>query len=214
MRVDCCIDIFDATNPRNFMSNEYTIGTVVLGFGPQTMDWLGKASKACGGKDAVMDPNVARMAGANMAVGSPAALDLMREHLKPSAKAKFMADWSKDVGFNGRTLDERALEWLAWGDRGASSNAMAAHLFGERFFLNGGNPKAHPYDADDFSRCIGLIEAVPFLEPLVPRMAAVSPTWALIAEQWTRLTGLWVLGTKESRSEISKVLRGITRPGS
>ena len=41
-------------------------GTVVLGFGSQEMDWLGKAAKVCG-KGAVIDPDVARMAGANYA---------------------------------------------------------------------------------------------------------------------------------------------------
>lgn len=43
-----------------------TAGTVVLGFGPQSMDWIGKVAKVCG-PDAVMDQDVARMAGATLA---------------------------------------------------------------------------------------------------------------------------------------------------
>ena len=39
-----------------------THGTVVLGFGPQPLNWFHNAMKSCG-SDAVIDPDVARMAG-------------------------------------------------------------------------------------------------------------------------------------------------------
>lgn len=82
-------------------------GVVVLGFGPQPIDFFSKAMKVCG-KDAVVNPDVARMAGANIAAGSPAALAALRERLEPGARAATEHECA------GATLSLAATDWLAF----------------------------------------------------------------------------------------------------
>ena len=61
-------------------------GVVVFSFGPAPIDFLSSASALCG-KDAILDTDVARMAGASLAMGSPAALAAMKAKLEDGALA-------------------------------------------------------------------------------------------------------------------------------
>lgn len=155
------------------MNNE-NIGTVVLGFGPQQLDWLSKACKICG-KDAVMDPDVARMAGANLAAGDPEALAVLRKQLEAGAL--------KSAQQTNPGLSEAATRWLASGERGVSSNTMFKHLTGVDALS--GDKGSHPWDTDDFRRCRLLLEQVPELEPELHRMARVSKEWSDLVYLWT-----------------------------
>ena len=155
-----------------------TIGTVVLGFGPQPMDWFSKAMKSTG-RDAVMDQDVARMAGATLAAGTPAALDLLRARLKAGA---LQAQQSTIPG-----LTQAAYQWLATGARGMSSEAMFQHLTGVHCTRDGMWPRgstAHPYDPADLRRCRLLLEQVPDLQILLPKMATLSEPWARLIRDW------------------------------
>lgn len=154
------------------MNNE-NIGTVVLGFGPQPMDWLSKACKICG-KDAVMDPDVARMAGANLAAGSPEALAALRKHLEAGALE------SAKESHPG--LSEAATRWLASGERGISSNTMFKHLTGVDALS--GDRGSHPWDTDDFRRCRLLLEQVPELVQKMHLMRNVSKQWEDLLYLW------------------------------
>lgn len=156
-----------------------TKGTVVLGFGPQEMDWIGKVAKLCG-RSAVMDPTVARMAGANLAGGTPAALAALRERLEAGA---LQAQQQATPG-----LSEAATRWLANGERGMSSEAMFTRLTGiDATDGTEADRVAHPYDPADLRRCRLLLEQVPELQPLLPRMADVSPAWANLAAGWDEI---------------------------
>ena len=148
-------------------------GTVVLGYGPQPIDWLNKASKLCG-KGAVMDADVARMAGATLAAGQPEALAEIRQRLEAGSQQAARADHPG--------MSEAATRWLASGKRGISSNTIFTHLTGIDA-LDGWH-RDHPYDPADFRRCRLLLEQVPELVPLFPKMAEVSPQWAALVEQW------------------------------
>lgn len=44
--------------------------------------------------------------------------------------------------------------------------------------------KAHPHDPSDLNRCLLLLDEIPALRPLMPKMAGVS-------EQWSKLIGRW-----------------------
>jgi hypothetical protein len=80
-------------------------------------------------------------------------------------------------------LQRKVVEWLAHGDRGMSSETMAFWLaWGEK-----GNSRSHPYDPDDLDRCLRLLEQVPELRPLLPRMASVSDKWARLVANWERI---------------------------
>ena len=50
---------------------------------------------------------------------------------------------------------------------------------------------AHPYDPDDFGRCLGLLEAVPELREHVPKMAEYGKVWAAYVEHWDALETLF-----------------------
>lgn len=148
-------------------------GIVVLAFGPQPMDIFAKASKVCG-NDAVLDQDVARMAGAMMAVGSPAVLDALRQSLDAGA---FQSERAAHP-----TLSMEATKWLASGARGISSNTIFTVLTGVDAMRDWGMD--HPHDPADFNRCRMLLEQVPELVPLLPRMKDVSPVWAALVERW------------------------------
>lgn len=155
-----------------------TIGTVVLGFGPQPMDWFGKVSKVCG-RGAVLDQDIARMAGATLAGGTPAALDLLRKRLKAGAlQAECAANpWAS----------EAAMQWLATGERGMSSEAMFHHLTGiqcRKVSDWRDDRAAHPYGPTDLRRCRLLLEQVPELQMLLQNMATLSKPWARLIRDW------------------------------
>lgn len=151
-------------------------GTVVLGYGPQPMDWLTKASKACG-KGAVMAPDVARMAGANLAAGQPEALAALRKMLEAGAL--------ESVKTEHPSLSPAAIEWLAHGQRGTSSNTLFSHLTGVD--AQGDWGASHPYDPADLNRCLVLLNAVPELRLSLPRMGEVSPAWAALIARWDEI---------------------------
>lgn len=145
----------------------------MLGYGPQAIDWITKASKLCG-KDAVMDSNVARMAGATMAAGSPQALAALRKQLEAGA-----LEAAKEAS---PSLSEAATKWLASGERGVSSDTLFTHLTGIDALR--GWRKDHPYDPADLRRCRLLLEQVPELVSEFPRMAKVSKAWAALVREW------------------------------
>lgn len=155
------------------MSTEEITGVVVLAYGPQPMEFLSKAAKVCG-KSAVLDQDVARMAGAMMAVGEPEALDALRQRLNPGA---FQAERDAHP-----TLSIEATKWLASGERGISSNTLFTVLTGVDALRNWGMD--HPHDPADFRRCRLLLEQVPELRPLLPKMSQVSAVWAALVARW------------------------------
>lgn len=153
-----------------------TEGVVILGFGPQPLDFFKHATKACG-KDAVVAPDVARMAGANLAAGNPKALDLLRKRLEAGAL--------QDQQSTTPGLSAAATRWLACGRRGTSSNTIFTKLTGLDA-LKGSYPD-HPHDPDDLDRCLQLLEDVPELRAKLPQMAQQSPVWAALVENWDEI---------------------------
>lgn len=148
-------------------------GVVVLGYGPQAMDWLSKAAKLCG-KTAIVDPDVARMAGANMAAGDPAALQALRKLLEAGA---LEAEQAANPG-----MTPAAVKWLAHGERGVSSNAIFTYLTGVDASRDSG--LGHPHDPADFRRCRLLLEQVPELQQRLPGMSGASTAWANLVAKW------------------------------
>ncbi|WP_199028818.1 hypothetical protein [Ralstonia sp. ASV6] len=141
-------------------------------------------------KKAVLDHDLARMLGASFVVGEPEALARLREdpHVLASARARFN-------GEDYSNLSPAAREWLATGDRGASSDAMFA-----RFTGIGTRTTACPVDPSDFRRCRLLIERVPEFASLLPAMRDVSGEWAVLVDRWEELCALMDSETPEWRA--------------
>ena len=88
-------------------------------------------------------------------------------------------------------LSPEAVEWLANGQRGISSNAIFTHLTGVdamgRWTFPGSN---HPSDPDDLHRCRLLLERCPELRAELPRMATRSKVWARLVAEWDALCAM------------------------
>lgn len=158
------------------MAHPDTLGVVILGFGPQPIDFFKNATKSCG-KDAVVAPDVARMAGANLAAGAPAALDALR--------ARLVAGALKDQQASTPGLSPAATRWLACGRRGTSSNTMFQTLTGVDALQD--NYPSHPHDPDDLDRCLQLLADVPELRERLSQMSSVSPEWAALIANWRQI---------------------------
>lgn len=69
-------------------------------------------------------------------------------------------------------------KWLASDDTGLSSKFMAAVLGGI------GGEYAHPWDADDFGRCVRLLDAVPEFRERIAMMRAHGKKWSNLLDSW------------------------------
>lgn len=175
--IEAAIEVHATTFPTTThqpMSNTTTPqGIVILAFGPQPLDFFTKAQKIIG-KDAVLNPDVARMAGASFAVGPQNAMDALRQRLEAGA---LEAETKANPG-----LSEAATRWLACGERGVSSNSIFKHLTAIDALQ--GRRMDVPKDPADLRRCRLLLEQVPELAPRFPRMAEVSEAWANLVRSW------------------------------
>ncbi len=121
-------------------------------------------------KRSVLCPTLARLAGVNIAFGPADAIDALTTQLRER--------------FLRANPDATPMErWLAIGERGASSDAIAGHLGGARI----GYHDSYPRDPDDLSRCIGLLDDVPGLREGMHRMSGVSPQWSALVAVWPQL---------------------------
>lgn len=149
-------------------------GTIVLHYGPMGISTMGDIQKLMP-KGAVIDTNLARMAGASFAFGAPATLDALR--------AKLVADALATVQATHPTLAADAQRWLAVGEQGTSSLTLFSHLAG----LPLPKDRAEPRDLDDFRRCRVMLEEVPSLRSALARAADLSPAWGRLAHNWDAL---------------------------
>ena len=154
---------------------------IVLGFGPQSLDFFDNAEKICG-HGAVLDADVARMSGANFAVGSPKALEQLHELLKPAAIRQ------ETKASRSGNLSDNAVMWLATGRRGLSSETLFTFLTG--YDCTGDHGHNYPHDPSDLGRCRRLLEQCPELVSCLPRVAAAGPEWAALAQRWDELCAL------------------------
>lgn len=84
-------------------------------------------------------------------------------------------------------------QWLLQGERGISSETMAevfagfptGTLTGHHWLTN------HPHDPSDFRRCLQLLEQCPEFEPNLDQLKALSPVWARMIENWSKMRDLY-----------------------
>ena len=99
--------------------------------------------------------------------------------------------------------------WLAWlqcDATGLSSKCLLA----ETMNVHVGPPghlgvKNYPHDADDFGRCIGLLDAEPEIRGKLGVMADCGPQWAAIVQRWDELERLYRAGNRKRVNEILRV---------
>ncbi len=79
------------------------------------------------------------------------------------------------------------LDWISHGETGLSSDAIVHHLTTVYVFKNARDGNDHPSDPADLRRCRLLLERVPELQGVFPRMAKVSKQWKVLVKHWSRL---------------------------
>lgn len=78
-------------------------------------------------------------------------------------------------------MKDKILMWLATGNIGASSKAMA---FTAADLPNNGNS---PHDPDDLNRCLLLLDAVPEIRNHMDKIAAINTRWAALVDRWNEV---------------------------
>ena len=85
--------------------------------------------------------------------------------------------------------------WACSDEVGMSSVFMARRLSAHAGLRFPGHrikdEPAHPYDPDDFGRCLGLLEAVPELRLHIAKMAEYGKVWAAYVEHWAEMEALY-----------------------
>lgn len=122
---------------------------------------------------------------------------------------------SLDKGLDGAILPlELFAGWLANGDVGLSSLAIAQRFTGVRMTANGTRKNGCadvPHDASDFQRCLRMFDMVPVARQYVHLMRDVSPAWERISDRWEKLEDLYreeaPTGQAPKTSEMLKTLR-------
>lgn len=100
------------------------------------------------------------------------------------------------------------IHWLAFGERGLSSEAIVSQLTGQAVGRIGRWGPDHPCDPDDFRRCEILLRAYPLARMVFPAlMPSRSEVWARLVERWDQLVDL-------IESEAPGVFTGHPTPGS
>ncbi|MDA8376104.1 MAG: hypothetical protein M0Z50_03320 [Planctomycetia bacterium] len=134
-------------------------------------------------KGTVLAPNLARMAGANFAWGKPADIQREKDRYRESAINRVRNDPKT------AELDEAAIQWLAVGEQGRSSQAIFWRINAHLQFPDAKAPMesaAYPLDPSDLGRCRKLLEQVPSVnEKFAQVMGTMAgPVWAGLVENW------------------------------
>lgn len=82
-------------------------------------------------------------------------------------------------------IDKRLAEWLANGDTGASSEAIALWLGAKVKRRTWGAET--PSDPSDLGRCLRLLEAFPEWKPRMSEMAEAGGNWPTFVEHWDEM---------------------------
>ncbi len=177
----------------------------VLVFGALPVSDLSALTKTVG-RGAVLDTNLARLAGASLAFGSRPNVEALKASLAPSVAAGVKARYAD--------LDPAAAEWLATGEHGTSSATLFYRLTGVRpnILHDDDDAVSHPRDPDDLRRCRLLLEQVPSLQAHLGEMRVVSPIWATLVDAWGDLCATmdmecpqWRGGRGAARETYSKM---------
>lgn len=90
-----------------------------------------------------------------------------------------------------------AMQWLANGKRGISSDTIFTHLTG---VVATDGYESHPHDPADLGRCRRLLDQVPELREAFPRMRAVSAVWSRLVDEWDVLCEMMDLEAPQWRN--------------
>ena len=103
-----------------------------------------------------------------------------------------------------QTIEQRLGYWLANGDIGASSLAIAAVMLGAEIQTRRGS--CHPHDSADFRRCVILLGYIPEWRDRLPEMRKVNPCWGVLVQHWAKLEAM-LNDHKTGSFRVSRAIR-------
>lgn len=110
------------------------------------------------------------------------------------------------------TDHERFARWLALGDSGLSSKAIAFKMCG----IDAGDSwdrKFHPSDPSDFGRCFRLLKLYPEWRNRLGEMATVSKCWRALVKRWDEIEALYLEELPGKRApKTYELMKSITDP--
>lgn len=103
-------------------------------------------------------------------------------------------------------LVQKAAQWLATGEVGASSRFMCATIAG--LGQDRSDRAPHPLDTADLGRCLGFLQAVPEARSGLGKMKSASPQWKALVERWEELESAMIEGDdrKKAAALIDEIL--------
>ena len=155
-----------------------TVGRCTLVFGPVPMRDMARLMKQAP-KKAVMDIGIAGRIGATLVFGLREDLDsLPLDELPINPTRLADAEVAKNAG-----LPKAVQDWLIYGERGLSSEAMCKAIWG---MPASASDARYPLDVDDLKRCILMVDVTGALDR-VQQAAGLSPEWREIMAVWDEL---------------------------
>jgi sigma54-dependent transcription regulator len=102
------------------------------------------------------------------------------------------------------------LDWYVSGEKGISSETMAATALGKKHGLG-----YAPSDPADLNRCIKLVDTAPEVKDAFPKIAALSEQWKAVIDNWDKLREMFIAevgydwSKKQSAPKTYKEMKGI-----
>jgi len=96
--------------------------------------------------------------------------------------------------------------WLASDDTGMSSLFMASTLNGGT-----GAQLAVPLDADDFGRCVRMLDAVPSFRERIGRLRSEGPVWERLVDRWNEIEAAYRRSPQEADVMIKAIHEELKR---
>lgn len=93
-------------------------------------------------------------------------------------------------------------QWLASDDTGSSSKFMVSVLSGEYEASY-----AHPYDLDDFTRCVIAFKSIPSIEGKLSLMSAQSLQWEALVRRWDYIDLLMTVNPQQARHILDRCIK-------
>lgn len=82
-------------------------------------------------------------------------------------------------------LHQRTMQWIMGRDTGSSSRAIVGQMTGVT------GQRSHPWDIDDFGRCVRMLDVLPEYRSRLDEMKPISMQWKLLVEHWDELETLY-----------------------
>lgn len=165
---------------------KYTVehrGNCILVFGEIPISAFSALTKLAP-ENSIMDTQLARIAGCNLAMGLIEDTKALRASMRDAAIER-----TRNI-YASTGLSDEAVRWIAVGERGSSSDAIFLNLTGIRPQDMKGKETAHPHDPDDLSRCRLLLKQVPELAARIGEMNSVSKEWSALTAKWEEMCSM------------------------